>query len=483
MAEEAKGPAEQAPGQETDRRVEDTSKQWEWETDSRNPYNWPTWKKKVQLFSIASVAFAGSLGLSIISPAHQQLIDEFDVSSTVAFLPLTTYVLALGLGPVLGGPLSESAGRQVVWLMAAVLGGLFALGSGLSPTFAGLCIMRFLSGMFYGPSLAIGTGVLAETYIPAERGPPSSLYMLSPFLGPAFGPVLGVFLVDRMGWRWTQYTLAFFSAFGLIWVLAASETYHSIVQRRRMLQLGLEPPAREPFSKTLKMFMRISLLRPMHMLMTEPIVICLALYVACVFGMLFIFFGVFFWVFQSVHGFTLEQSGLVFLAIGLGCLIGMGIIELCNRQLYQRQVPFFPPHQVPPEHRLYPAMIGSLLLPISLFTFAWTMRPDITPAVPIIAIVIFGTGNISLFVSALQYIGDAYHRTNVASAVSANSLARYTLSATFPLFSLQLYQALEIAWASSLLGFISLALLPMPWLLFKFGKAVRKKSSYQTASY
>jgi MFS family permease len=130
-----------------------------------------------------------SLGTSIISPAHTSLMTEFDISSTVAFLPLSLYVFALGLGPVLGGPLSEVAGRQAVFAMAVLLGGLFALGSGLTNSFAGLCVMRFLSGFFYGPSLSIGSGVLQETYLPIERGLPSAIYILSPFLGPGLGCV------------------------------------------------------------------------------------------------------------------------------------------------------------------------------------------------------------------------------------------------------------------------------------------------------
>ncbi|KAJ2988147.1 hypothetical protein NUW58_g4129 [Xylaria curta] len=392
--------------------------EYNWDDDPENPYNWPKWRKNTQLAATAAIAFTGSLGTSIISPARQQLIDEFGVSGTVAFLPLTTYVLALGLGPVVGGPLSES-GRPK---------------SGLR---WGLCILRFLVGFVYGPSLSIGSGFLAETYTPAERGLPSLLYILSPFLGPGLGPVLGVFLVDRAGWRWTQYTLVFFSAFSLVGALIGSESYHPVIQRRRMKQLGMKPPDSPSLRDTLHEFLTAGILRPLHMMFTEPIVGCLCLYVAFIFGVLFNFFGAFFYIFQSVYNFTLVQSGLVFLAIALGCVIGAINIEICGRLFYQPQVRRFPPHQVPPEYRLLPAMIGSVALPISIFVFAWTTRPSISPAVPILAIVIFGAGNINLFVSALQYTGDVYHRTNVASATSANSLARYGLAAVFPLFSLQ----------------------------------------------
>ncbi|KAI8945426.1 MFS general substrate transporter [Xylaria longipes] len=473
-------PAGDAPAEKVNDAVQT---EFSWKDDSENPYNWPKWKKNMQLATTAIIAFSGSLGTSIISPAHQQLIDDFGVSSTVAFLPLTTYVLALGLGPVIGGPLSETVGRKAIYIGAAAVGGLFTLGAGFTTSFAGLCVLRFFAGFAYGPSLAIGSGFLAETYTPAERGLPSLLFILSPFLGPGLGPVLGVFLVDRMGWRWTQYTLVFFSAFSLIWAIIGSESYHPVIQRRRMKQLGLEPPDSTPFLVTLRQFLTIGLLRPLHMMFTEPIVGCLCLYVAFTFGVLFNFFGAFFYIFQTVYHFTLEQSGLVFLAIAFGCVVGAIIIKLCDGLFYQPQVRRFPPHQVPPEYRLFPAMIGSVALPISIFIFAWTARPSISPAVPILAIVIFGAGNINLFVSALQYTGDVYHRTNVASATSANSLARYGLAAVFPLFSLPLYQNLGVAWASSLLGFISIALLPLPWLLFKFGKFIRSKSKYQMATY
>ncbi|KAI0404379.1 major facilitator superfamily domain-containing protein [Xylaria palmicola] len=454
-----------------------------WNEDPENPYNWPKWKKNILLAATAFIAFTGSLGSSIISPAHQQLIDYFGVSSTVAFLPLTTYVLALGLGPVIGGPLSETAGRKTVYVGSAIIGGLFSLGAGFTTSFAGLCVLRFFAGFAYGPSLAIGSGFLAETYTPAERGLPSLLYILSPFLGPGLGPVIGVFLVDRVGWRWTQYTIVFFSVFSLIWLLIGSESYHPVIQRRRMKQLGLKLPAGTPFADTLRQFLTTGLFRPLHMMFTEPIVSFLCLYVAFIFGVLFLFFGAFFYIFQSVYHFSLVESGLVFLGIAFGSWIGALNILLCDRLFYQPQVRRFPPHQVPPEYRLFPAMFGSVALPISIFIFAWTARPSISPAVPILAIVIFGAGNINLFVSALQYTGDVYHRTNVASATSANSLARYGLAAVFPLFSLQFYNNLGVAWASSLLGFISIALLPLPWLLFKFGKSIRSKSNYETAVY
>lgn len=231
------------------------------------------------------------------------------------------------------------------------------------------------------------------------------------------------------------------------------------------------------------MFLTIALIRPVLMLFTEPIVTFICLYVAFEFATLFCFFASVPYVFQGVYHFSIESTGLIYISIIVGCVVGFVTIVLCDLHFYRAQIPKHPPHQIPPEYRLLPAMIGSLGIPLGIFWFGWTARPSIHWASPAVAIVPFAWGNICLFVSTMQYLVDTYHGTTVASAASANGLARYGLAGAFPLFTIQMYARLGIGWASSLLGFVALALLPVPWVLFKFGKATRAKSAYETASW
>ena len=112
---------------------------------------------------------------------------EFGTSTTVSFLPLSLYVFALGLGPVVGAPLSETWGRYLVYLLSVPMGSLFVVGAAVTTNFAALCICRFVAGFCFGPSLSIAAGVLYDTWYLAERGLPSTLYILTPFLGPGFG--------------------------------------------------------------------------------------------------------------------------------------------------------------------------------------------------------------------------------------------------------------------------------------------------------
>jgi hypothetical protein len=125
-------------------------------------------------------------------------------------------------------------------------------------------------------------------------------------------------------------------------------------------------------------------------------------------------------------------------------------------------------------------MIGSFGVPIGLFWFGWSACAATHWIVPIIALVPFAWGNLSIFVSAILYTVDTYQAANGASAMAANGLLRHIMGGVFPLFSVQMFTALGYGWASSLLGFVTMAMLLVPWVLFRGGKAVRNRSGYDT---
>jgi hypothetical protein len=79
-----------------------------------------------------------------------------------------------------------------------------------------------------------------------------------------------------------------------------------------------------------------------------------------------------------------------------------------------------------------------------------------------------------------MYLVGAYRAITGASAMAANRLMHYVLGAAFPLFTVQMYERLGTTWATSLLGFITIALIPIPLVLLKFGHAIRR-SKYDTA--
>ena len=463
-----------------------TAQDWTGPDDPENPQNWPLWRRVYHTTIPALYGLAVTFGSSVYSPAVPEVEKKFGVSSTVALLGLSLYVLGLGFGPILAAPLSETKGRKVVYMVSLPISALFTLGAGFSNNFASLVICRFFAGFFGGPTLAVGAGTNVDIWPPVYRAVATSSFLMAPFLGPALGPAVGGFSTQYKGWRWSQWTILFLMVPIYIYSFAMKETYKKIILQQRAKRLHIDPPAKVGPTgfAAIKFLFTVTLFRPVYMIFNEPIVFFFSLYTGFAFSVLFAFFAAFPIVFEGVYHFQTGFSGLTFLGIGLGVVIGVVTSITINRIWYRKEyVKSLAEGRlgaVAPEHRLYAAMMGSFGIPLGLFWFAWTSRADIHWISPVLATIPFAWGNISIFTSAALYLVDVYGPLNGASALAANGLMRYLLGAVFPLFTIQMYTKLGIAWATSLLGFLSLLMLPIPWVLFKYGKQVRKKSHFDT---
>jgi len=292
------------------------------------------------------------------------------------------------------------------------------------------------------------------------------------------------------GWRWTQWLILFFGILAYLISIPEKETYKKIILKNRAAKLGLPPPPSPlpPGMSKLRFILVVTLMRPMRMLFTESIVAFFSAYTAFNFSVLFGFFAAFPIVFESpypdiqIYHFNTGESGLVFLGLGLGVVLATFIFILVDHLVYrkktlrkQAQGDFSP---LPPEERLWSAMLGSFLLPIGLFWFAWSAKKEVHWISPILATIPFAIGNMLVFCSCILYLIDTYGPLTGASAAAANGFLRYVIGAVFPLFTVQMYRGLGVAWATSLLGFVTIALLPIPWVLYKFGPRIRQRSAY-----
>ena len=215
------------------------------------------------------------------------------------------------------------------------------------------------------------------------------------------------------------------------------------------------------------------------MLFTEPVVIAFSVWVAFNFSLLYAFFCAFEYIFLVYYSFSPESTGLTFLGMGVGAICGFIIIAILaslakKKTAAQLELGIEPA----PEQRLIISMIGGPLIPMSLFLFGWTVFGHVHWIVPVIAEGIFACGNYLIFMGAVSYMIDSYGQVYGASAIGANTLLRYLLGSALPLVSIQLFENLGVQWASSLLGFIGLAMAGIPYVLFKIGPRLRAKTSY-----
>ena len=272
------------------------------------------------------------------------------------------------------------------------------------------------------------------------------------------------------------------AAFGIFALFIIPETYAPVLHQRRAARLRQETgnwalhAALDENRPSAKDIVWKYLLRPVQMLFLEPILLFITLYLAVIYGILYLFFEAYPVSFQEQRGWTNEGvAGLPFIGILVGVLFGVALIVWQTKTRFARKLKKH--GQVVPEERLVPMMIASVMLPAGLFWFGWTSNPHIHWAPQVIAGVPIGMGILVIFMQGLNYIIDVYLML-ANSAIAANTLIRSTLGGAFPLFAVQMYHKLGVDWASSLLGFITAAMVPIPIVFFIYGKRIRAMSKY-----
>ena len=202
----------------------------------------------------------------------------------------------------------------------------------------------------------------------------------------------------------------------------------------------------------------------------------LDLWSALLLGILYLTFQAFPIIFGKNHGFSEELSGLTFLGIGIGMLIGLAIQPVFNRygllssprtikltinHRHLKQLAIENHGNAPLEARLIPGKLGAILVPISLYWLAFTTYPKVHWIVPIIASIPFGAGVFFCFTAVFTYTVTAY-RPIAASAMAANTFVRTSFAAAFPLFAGQMYDKLGTVGATALLAGLTTIAAPLP---------------------
>jgi hypothetical protein len=185
---------------------------------------------------------------------------------------------------------------------------------------------------------------------------------------------------------------------------------------------------------------KAGLSRPWLLLFREPIVIILSIYMAIIYGTLYMLFGAYPIVYQQQRGWSEGIGGLAFIGVALGMLFAVAYSISFDHKRYQKVVEESGGF-APPEARLHAVIVGGCILPLGLFWFAWTNSPSLPWAASMAAGIPFGFEMVLVFLGVMNYLIDAY-TIFAASVLAANSVLRSCFGAAFPLFTTQMYAGL-----------------------------------------
>jgi MFS transporter, DHA1 family, multidrug resistance protein len=373
-------------------------------------------------------------------------------------------------------------GRNPIYIGTLFLFVVLQLGVIYAKNFGMLLAFRFITGFVGSPVLATGGATIADMYAPKKQAYGISIWGVAAVCGPALGPLVGGFATQAKDWTWTIWELMWLSSAALIFLTlflpetSASNILFRRTQRYRKLTGNLTlkcQPEIDAEGMTGNEIVQMTLIRPFTLSFTEPIVFLLNFYIALIYALLYLWFESFPIVFIGIYNFSLGKLGLAFLGILMGAFV---TIPPFFWYLYKYQEPMFnEAGEIKPEYRLPPAFVGAFFIPVCLFWFGWSSRASVHWIMPVIGSGFFSIGAFLLFISVLAYLGDAYPKY-VASVYAGNDLVRSSFGAAFPLFANAMYTKLGVGWASSLLGFLSIAFIPIPFVLYFYGEKIRRRS-------
>ena len=255
------------------------------------------------------------------APANDLILSSFrSTNSLYATLIVSIWELGEAFGPLLIAPLSEMFGRVYVYNAANILFIICSVIAALSVNLDMLVAFRFFNGVAVA-SVVLNPSIIGDLFVQERRGKAMALINLPPLLGPVAGPIIGGYLARAKGWRWVfWFSTLVAGACECFFLAFFRETYKVTILRRKAKRLRRETgrDARSKYDvKSKKALVMETLIRPMQMLVSSPIILFLAVYMAVVYGYIYILFTTLAQVFETEYHFSQGLVGVTFLGIGM----------------------------------------------------------------------------------------------------------------------------------------------------------------------
>lgn len=425
---------------------------------------------------------------TIISVAHNTINEEFHISDANfphSYWPITSWGVGGALFPLVLFPVMEDFGVRPVVLVTYFCFVCLLIPIGLAQNFTTLIVTRFFSGGCVQLLSNAVASIISNVFQgDRARSVPISLYVITYLAATSMGPVIGSSILQFLSWRWIGYIeLIWTGAFFPVFIIFLHESRGSAILLAKAKQLrreGKKAYTVEELNHTpIYQVVVKSVQRPLYMLCTEPVVFVATLWTAFSFGTIYLFTQSVEQVYGELYGWNALQAGYVQFAIVVGEVLGCGLCVVTNRWYYASAARNTEAPGTPiPEARLYGSVIGGFFgVTGGMLVYGWTSYSTIHWMAPTVGLAMVGFGTTAVVVSIANYLIDAYSKY-AASALGAVGLLENTSLAFLPLAATAMYSGLGFSWASSLLAFVSLALVATPFAVLQWGKEIRSRSPF-----
>ena len=174
---------------------------------------------QVEFVALIAMLFATiAFSIDAMLPALPRIAAELTPDApNAAQLILTAFILGMGLGTLMAGPLSDALGRRPVILFGA---GLYSLGAALAyvaPSLETVLLARLLQGLGAAGPRVVSLALVRDLYKGREMARVVSFAMMIFTLVPAIAPFIGQGIMAQAGWRGIFLAFLLFAALSMVW--------------------------------------------------------------------------------------------------------------------------------------------------------------------------------------------------------------------------------------------------------------------------
>ena len=170
------------------------------DSDPMNPRSFSKIRKWIIVFIVSASSTCVTCASSMYTLTYGQITTEFHISRVVATLGLSLFVMGLGLGPMILGPLSEFYGRRPIYIISFACFMIWLIPCAVAKNIETELVSRFIDGVAGSAFLSVAGGTVGDMFVRNELQAPMMIFTASPFIGPPVGPIVAGFINQYTNW-------------------------------------------------------------------------------------------------------------------------------------------------------------------------------------------------------------------------------------------------------------------------------------------
>lgn len=163
----------------------------------------------------------GPFAIDMYLPALPSIGQSLAASVGAVQASLMAFFIAMGVGQIIYGPVSDMVGRKAPLYFGLVLFGAGSVGCALAPDIHTLVVLRFIQGLGACAGMVIPRAVVRDLHTGHDAARLMSLLMLVFSVSPILAPLAGSVLIEFFGWRSVFWAVTVAAGLGLV-LLASS---------------------------------------------------------------------------------------------------------------------------------------------------------------------------------------------------------------------------------------------------------------------